>query len=100
MARGTSRTSARRRSTLGVLVVLAALGAALLAPAAPAAPAAPRPFPICIQMGGQAGPEIAGPMVVWTDNRNGNLDIYGKNLSIDKPDSPSAPTTRSRTTRR
>ena len=79
MARGTSRTSARRRSALGVLVVLAAVGAALLAPAA--ASAAPRPFPICIQMGGQAGPEIAGPMVVWTDNRNGNLDIYGKNLS-------------------
>ena len=58
MARGTSRTSARRRSALGVLVVLAAVGAALLAPAA--ASAAPRPFPICIEMGGQAGPEIAG----------------------------------------
>ena len=62
-----------------MLVVLAAVGAALLAPAA--ASAAPRPFPICIQMGGQAGPEIAGAMAVWTDNRNGNLDIYGKNLS-------------------
>ena len=83
MARGTSRTSTRRCSALGVLAVLAAVAAALLAPAAPAAP---RPFPICIQMGGQAGPEIAGPMVVWTDNRNGNLDIYGRNLSIAKPD--------------
>ena len=82
MTRGTSRTSARRRSALGVLVVLAAVAAALLAPAT--APAAPRPFPVCIQMGGQAGPEIAGPMVVWTDNRNGNLDIYGKNLSTGR----------------
>ena len=82
MARGTSHTTARRRSALGVLVVLAAVGAALLAPAAVSA--APRPFPVCIQMGGQAGPEIAGAMVVWTDNRNGNLDIYGKNLSTGR----------------
>ena len=35
-------------------------------------------------MGGQAGPEIAGSMVVWTDNRNGNLDIYGRDLSTRK----------------
>jgi len=84
MANGTSGTSARRRSALGVLVVLAAMGAALLAPAA--ASAAPRPFSICIQMGGQAGPEIAGAMAVWTDNRNGNLDIYGKDLSTARPD--------------
>ena len=67
---------------LGVVAVLAATAAALLAPAA--ASAAPRPFPVCIQMGGQAGPEIAGAMTVWTDNRNGNLDIYGKNLSTGR----------------
>ena len=80
MGRGSSHTSARAR---WVLVVLAACAvAALQAPAASAA--APKPFPICIQMGGQAGPEIAGSMVVWTDNRNGNLDIYGRDLSTRK----------------
>jgi beta propeller repeat protein len=61
------------------LVMAAAWAAALLAPAA--AQAAPTIFPVCIEMGGQAGPEIAGSMVVWTDNRNGNLDIYGRNLN-------------------
>ena len=82
MAMGTSRTATRRRSALGVLVVLAAAAAALLAPAA--ASAASKPFSVCIQMGGQAGPEIAGSMVVWTDNRNGNLDIYGKDLKTGR----------------
>jgi beta propeller repeat protein len=82
MAMGTSRTATRRWSALGVLVVLAAAAAALLAPAA--ASAASKPFPICIQVGGQAGPEIAGSMVVWTDNRNGNLDIYGRDLSTGR----------------
>ena len=46
-----------------------------------AAQAAATVFPVCIEMGGQAGPDIAGNMVVWTDNRNGGLDIYGRNLS-------------------
>ena len=82
MARGTSRRSAGRRSIPSAFAVLAAVAAALLAPAA--APAASRPFPVCIQMGGQAGPEIAGAMTVWTDNRNGNLDIFGKNLTTDR----------------
>jgi beta propeller repeat protein len=58
---------------LAVLVATAAL-------LAPDASAAPRPFVICNQMGGQAGPEIAGSMVVWTDNRNGNLDVYGRDI--------------------
>ncbi len=80
MARESSTSTIRARSLLAVLAAVVAAGAAaLLAPAA--ASAAPRPFPIAIQIGGQAGPEIAGPMVVWTDNRNGNLDIYGRNLS-------------------
>lgn len=71
--------------TASVVAALAAaftvmVAAALAAPAA----AAPKPFPVCIEMGGQAGPEIAGSMVVWTDNRNSNLDIYGRNLSTGR----------------
>jgi beta propeller repeat protein len=82
MTRGTSsRRSIGGVALLGALAVVAA-AAALLAPAAVSA--APQPFPICIQIGGQAGPEIAGPMTVWTDNRNGNLDIYGKNLDTGR----------------
>ena len=73
--------SRRRAATLFAICVVpaAAWAAALLAPAA--AHAAPTVFPVCIKMGGQAGPDIAGNMVVWTDNRNGGLDIYGRNLN-------------------
>jgi beta propeller repeat protein len=74
-----SRAGLRASTILVVaLVVAAVVVATLLAPAA--APAAPVPFPVCIEMGGQAGPDIAGNMAVWTDNRNGNLDIYGRNV--------------------
>jgi beta propeller repeat protein len=65
-----------------VLVVLTLAAAATAA--LPAAAAVPRPHPICIQMGGQAGPEIAGSMAVWTDNRNGDLDIYGRDLATGR----------------
>ena len=60
--------------------------AVLLMPVfAPAASSAtPAIFPVCIQSGGQAGPDIAGDMAVWTDNRNGNLDVYGRYLSSKK----------------
>jgi beta propeller repeat protein len=61
------------------VVVAATWAATLAAPAA--AQTAPVVFPACIEMGGQAGPDIAGNMVVWTDNRNGGLDIYGRALS-------------------
>ena len=77
-----SSSPARGRTSilLAVSVVLAAAwAAALLAPAA--AQAAPAVFPVCIEMGGQAGPDIAADMVVWTDNGNGNLDIYGRKLT-------------------
>jgi len=75
-----SRSRRRAVTFFAICVVLAAAwAAALLAPVA--AQAAPTVFPVCIQMGGQAGPDIAGNMVVWTDNRNGGLDIYGRNLN-------------------
>jgi len=65
-----------------VLIAAVIVAAAVTAALAPAAfPAAPVLFPVCIDLGGQAGPDIAVNMVVWTDNRNGNLDIYGRNLS-------------------
>jgi beta propeller repeat protein len=79
MARGTSRTITRMRLVLAALAVVAA-AAALPAVAA----AAPVPFVVCNQFGGQAGPDIAGAMAVWTDNRNGNLDVYGRDLGTGK----------------
>jgi beta propeller repeat protein len=82
MGSGSLGTSAWSVAALGRFVVIAVAAAALLVPAG--ASAAPRPFVVCNQFGGQAGPEIAGPMVVWTDNRNGNLDIYGRNLGTRK----------------
>ncbi len=75
MARHMSRSAARSR---GVLVAFALLVAAAALPAGAAA--APAPFVVCNQFGGQAGPEIAGAVAVWTDNRSGNLDVYGKDL--------------------
>ncbi len=74
------------RHAVAFLAPTAVLAAALLMPvlAPPAASAAPAIFPVCIQAGGQAGPDIAGDLVVWTDNRNGNLDIYGRYLSSTK----------------
>ena len=85
MGRRSLRAPARRVGPSGRSALLAAVAMLLVAAGAaallvPAASAAPRPSVICKQFGGQAGPEIAGPMVVWTDNRSGNLDIYGRNL--------------------
>ena len=83
MSSASSRSRSRTSTLRAVCVVLAAAWtAALLAPAA--AQAAPTVFPVCIEMGGQAGPDIAASMVVWTDNRNGNLDIYGRDLNSRK----------------
>ena len=80
-----TRSRSRRRASafIAICIVLAtAWAAALLAPAA--AQAVPAVFPVCIEAGGQAGPDIAKNMVVWTDNRNGGLDIYGRNLNSAK----------------
>jgi beta propeller repeat protein len=80
MTSSSSRARGRTSTLLAVGAVLTvAWLAALVAPAA--ALATPDVFPVCIEMGGQAGPDVAADMVVWTDNRNGNLDIYGRNLS-------------------
>ena len=74
----------RPRRFAAVALTVCALWAASAA-AAQARPdagrGAPRVFPVCIEMGGQAGPDVAGRMVVWTDNRNGQLDIYGRDLA-------------------
>jgi len=79
MTSSTARARVRMSALLALSVVLAAAWAAAL-PAPAAARATPTVFPVCIEMGGQAGPDIAANMVVWTDNRNGSLDIYGRNL--------------------
>lgn len=77
--------AARSRKTLRTVWALIALGLVAACAALPAsAGAAPVPFVVCNQFGGQAGPDIAGPMTVWTDNRNANLDIYGKDLVTGK----------------
>ena len=78
MTSASSRSRGRTSTLCAVCMVLIAAWAAAAPAAAQAAPAV---FPVCIQMGGQAGPDIAGNMAVWTDNRNGNLNIYGRNLN-------------------
>ena len=80
MARGASAARALVRRRIIVCLALA-LATAWAVPAAQARLAAPSVFPVSIQSGGQAGPDIAGTMVVWTDNRNGELDIYGRDLN-------------------
>jgi hypothetical protein len=81
-ARGTSRVQARRGAHL---LLLAGLVCALMASPAlarhDAGRAASKVFPVCIEMGGQAGPDVAGRVAVWTDNRNAQLDIYGRDLA-------------------
>ena len=81
---GTLSRSRRRASTLCAISMMLATAwaAALLAPAA--AQAVPTVFPVCIEAGGQAGPDISGKMVVWTDNRNGGLVFYGRDLNSAK----------------
>jgi hypothetical protein len=82
----TSRIHTRARWLTAALLALAAAAAALSAVVvAPSeAAAAPVPFVVCNQLGGQAGPDIANAMAVWTDDRSGNLDIYGKNLATGR----------------
>lgn len=83
MIRTQPRRSAARQAVAAIAIAVLIALAAAAAVALPAG-AAPRPFPVCIKLGGQAGPDLAGAMAVWTDNRNGNLDVYAKNLSTGR----------------
>jgi len=56
--------------------VRSTVGVALLALAASRAAADFPAFPICTDPADQRQPAADGRFVVWTDNRNGNLDIY------------------------
>jgi beta propeller repeat protein len=82
---GRDRPSQRRRLRRILTLLLVGVAFAALAGTAQArrdaGRGAPAVFPVCIAMGGQAGPDIAGRMVVWTDNRNGQLDVYGRDLA-------------------
>ena len=73
-----ARVLVRRRA---IVILALAAGCLVAAPSAQARLTASAVFPVCIEMGGQAGPDVAGTVVVWTDNRNGELDIYGRDLS-------------------
>jgi beta propeller repeat protein len=77
------RRGRRLRCLLLLVLTLFACGAAASPAGArqDAGRGATRVFPVCIEMGGQAGPDIAANVVVWTDNRNGQLDIYGRDLA-------------------
>ena len=69
------------------IVVILLLGILLLSGfACVGGPAVPTPyvaeeFAICTNPAEQDSPAISGDIVVWMDSRNGNLDIYGYNLS-------------------
>ncbi|GAF88881.1 unnamed protein product, partial [marine sediment metagenome] len=41
-------------------------------------------FAICTNPDGQVVPAISGDIVVWSDSRNGNSDIYGARLSFEE----------------
>ena len=38
-------------------------------------------FPVCTATGNQRDADVSGNIVVWEDQRTGNWDIYGYNLS-------------------
>jgi beta propeller repeat protein len=85
MVRRIAKSTVRgRRAVVVVLLALCVCAGLPTAVQARRVASAPRIFPVCIQMGGQAGPDIAGRVVVWTDNRNGQLDIYGRDLANAK----------------
>jgi beta propeller repeat protein len=44
-------------------------------------PCNPIEFPVCTDANGQRNPAISGNIIVWEDDRNGNWDIYGYDIS-------------------
>jgi beta propeller repeat protein len=67
-----------------LLVCLFTLAAGVAPASSAGAAAAPSPFPVCIELGGQAGPSIARNIVAWTDNRRGNFDIFARNIATKR----------------
>ena len=69
-------------SIIGLFLVLSTTIAAIGCGNEPiATPYVAEEFVVCNASGNQGSPRISGDIVVWADNRNGNTDIYGYNLS-------------------
>ncbi len=41
-------------------------------------------FPVCTGAGTEGSPAVSGTTVVWDDNRNGNWDIYGRDVATGR----------------
>ena len=69
-------------SVIGLFLVLLTTIAAIGCGNEPiATPYVAEEFVVCNTSGNQASPRISNNIVVWTDDRNGNADIYGYDIS-------------------